>query len=174
MNYETAKEIEIRVAYFFGTRENVIVPNVSWGLVNHECDLLMLTKSGYFREIEIKVSKGDLIADKKKDHQHNDDKIRELYFAIPQKLEPHIEYIPEKAGILVVKPNNGGIKQIREAIINSKAEKATQDDRFKLGRLGVMRVWNLKRELMDIRDRDERNKLRQIADEKIVNKYLKR
>ena len=45
---------------FFNYRANLIVPNISWGLGLHECDLLVLTSSGYATEIEIKVSKADL------------------------------------------------------------------------------------------------------------------
>jgi hypothetical protein len=173
MNYETAKEIEVRIARWFGARENVIVPNVSWGLVNYECDLLILTKAGYFCEVEIKVSKGDLLADKKKDHNHKDERIRELYFAIPQKLEKHIEHIPERAGILVVKPNNGGVEKIRDAQVNRNAQKAGQEERFQIGRLGTMRVWNLKTELLSIYHSLERKEAQRLADEKIVNKFLK-
>ena len=33
MNCETAFEITDRVAAYFGKRENLIVPNVSWGLL---------------------------------------------------------------------------------------------------------------------------------------------
>jgi hypothetical protein len=65
MNCQTAKEIELRIAYYFGNRSHIIVPNVSWGLMMYECDLLVMPKSGHLYEVEIKVSKGDLIADKK-------------------------------------------------------------------------------------------------------------
>jgi len=44
----------------------IIVPNavMSWG----ECDLLTMTKAGYLREYEIKLSKADFLADRKKRH----------------------------------------------------------------------------------------------------------
>lgn len=47
-------QIELGLAQYFNFRNNVIVPNVSWGLLNHEADLLILNKSGYLTEIEIK------------------------------------------------------------------------------------------------------------------------
>lgn len=57
MNNETAKEIEIAIARYFGIRQNAIVPNVSWGLgFPYECDLLILRDSGFAIEIEIKIS----------------------------------------------------------------------------------------------------------------------
>ena len=71
----TTPEIEVRVASFFNPRQNIIVPNISWGVNLHECDLLIIRKSGYGIEVEIKVSKSDLIADAKKPHHHHDIKV---------------------------------------------------------------------------------------------------
>jgi len=62
----TSKEIEILVADYFNYRANLIVPNVSWGLGVHECDILVLTKAGYAWEVEIKTSVADVKADLKK------------------------------------------------------------------------------------------------------------
>ena len=97
------KEIELAVAGYFGIRQHLIVPNVSWGFTGlyYEADLVVVTKAGYAKEIEIKASRQDLIKDKSKKHNHNCRKFKELYFAIPKKLLKDIEHIPEKAGILV-------------------------------------------------------------------------
>lgn len=147
LNYETAKQIETRIARYFGIRANVIVPNVSWGLLPYEADMLIMPRSGVLYEIEIKVSKGDLIADKKKNHTHNSNLVRELYFAIPKKLEPHIEHIPERAGILLVE-KTGHVKKIRDPKVNLSAQKLSEQDRYTLARLGAMRIWNLKEKLI--------------------------
>jgi len=40
-------DIEIAVMEYLGTRTNLIVPNVSWGMDLHECDILSLSKAGY-------------------------------------------------------------------------------------------------------------------------------
>lgn len=97
------KEVELAVVNYFGARKNLIVPNVSWGFkgLHYEADLVVISKSGYAIEIEIKVSRADLIKDKKKWHSHDCKKFKKLYFAIPKKLLKDIEHIPEKAGILV-------------------------------------------------------------------------
>jgi len=95
-------EMEIAVANHFNARQNLIVPNVSWGFCIHECDLLIVTKAGYLYEVEIKVSRGDLKNDMKKQHNHYDSRIKNLYFAIPKKLEKDIEFIPKEAGIMLV------------------------------------------------------------------------
>lgn len=153
MNFETAKEIEIKIASYFGIRTHVIVPNISWGMFNHECDLTILSKAGYVYEVEIKVSKSDLIRDKKKmkwkigmsylDHNI----FRALWFAIPQKLQPFIEHIPEHAGIFVVN-KNGWVQQIRQPKIDYSAKKLKDEEKFQLARLGVLRIWDLKRKLL--------------------------
>jgi len=62
-------DIEFAVAKYFNFRKNLIVPNVSWGFNIHECDLLIVRKSGYAIEVEIKISKSDFKADFKKIHK---------------------------------------------------------------------------------------------------------
>lgn len=142
------------VARYFNTRQNLIVPNISWGMFLHECDMLVVTKAGYAYEIEIKVSKSDLKADMFKKHGHNSRKIKRLYFAIPEELINAIEYIPERAGIIVVKPANGyyygRCYKIREAAVVGDY-KFTAEDRLKVAMLGTMRMWNLKENILRYR-----------------------
>ena len=81
MDKITTLEMEIALARFINPRVNLVVPNVSWGFFNHECDLISISKSGFATEYEIKVSKSDLKADKKKKHTHDDNKIKALICA---------------------------------------------------------------------------------------------
>jgi hypothetical protein len=64
------KTIEIEEALYrlFGVRRHIIVPNIYWGLgFGHELDMLVCNmKTKYCTEIEIKISKSDILADKKK------------------------------------------------------------------------------------------------------------
>lgn len=146
MNYETCKEIELAIAKWFGVRKYVMVPNVSWGLLPYEADILALTKSGYLWEIEIKVSRGDLLRDSKKRHQHDSYKVRQLWFAIPEKLEHCVEYIPARAGIFVI-GKAGNVTERRPPTANMAARKLSDDERFQFARLGALRVWSLKERL---------------------------
>ena len=161
-------DIEIAVIKHFNPRLNIIVPNVSWGLSNkeykslHECDVLILSKTGYATEIEIKVSKSDLLNDAKKRHGHHHNLIRRLYYAVPIELrDVAIESISDKAGILVVEnyqkttwihsnsftfPSTRVIT-IREAKINTDAVKWTDEQRNQLMRLGTMRILGLKQKI---------------------------
>lgn len=150
-------EMEIALARHFDYRQNLIVPNVSWGLfLNrqhlHECDLLVLTKSNYLWEVEIKVTKADLLADKKKAHGHHNINIKRLYFAIPEYLGDSIEHIPERAGIITVRRAADDrrfiCRQIRAAK-NDRGYQLTDEERYKVARLGALRIWDLKQKLTE-------------------------
>lgn len=80
------EQIELAIMNYpdFNFRQNLIVfraTNFS-GVVNHECDCLIMTKAGYLTEIEIKRSYSDFLNDFKKDHVHDDDRIKEFYFMV--------------------------------------------------------------------------------------------
>lgn len=151
MNHETAKEIEIAIAQWFGYREHVIVPNVSWGFLTYEADLLVLSSSGYAWEVEIKISRGDLVRDKHKRHSHESRKVRQLWFAIPEKLANCIEHVPERAGVLIVS-TDGKVRELRKPTANEFAIKLTDAQQFQIARLGAMRVWDLKKRIVQSRN----------------------
>ena len=137
-------EIEIAVAKYFGFLTKIIVPNVCTVLNAHECDLLVVYPSGWAIEVEIKRSKSDVKADLKKYHTHISNKIRALYFALPVEIYKEcIDYIPEKAGILIVK-DNGIVECVRKPKVSQFAMKLTEKEMKKNMRLGCLRIWSLK------------------------------
>jgi hypothetical protein len=144
-----SKDVELLVAEYFNPRVNIVVPNVYWGMgFNHECDVFVLTPNNYGYEIEIKVNKYDLINDKNKPHRHGSQKIKRLYFAITEELEPYCDHIPEEAGILSIRKNKYGnkffITKVREA--KCKCDyKFTQEEKVKLLHLATMRIFPLKK-----------------------------
>jgi len=148
-------DVEIALAEYFNPRANLIVPNISWGMNLHECDILIITSSGYAWEVEIKVNKYDLMKDKNKRHGHNSEKIKFLYFAIPESLLGYQVHIPERAGIIIVKhyPNAHWqpyrCNRIRKPRVNSKY-KFTDRERYDVARLGAIRIWNLKRKIRSL------------------------
>jgi len=144
-----AGDIEILVARHFSYRRNLIVPNVSWGLgFRHELDMLIVSPVGWATEIEIKVSLSDLKADTHKRHNHESPKLRQLYFAVPEKLEAHaMELIPERAGLIVIRDDpryRYRVDIAKSPKINSMARKLTPAEITKLGHLAAMRIWSLK------------------------------
>lgn len=144
------KELELAVVSFINPQQHLIVPNVHWGFLIHECDLFVLTKSGYAWEIELKVTKSDLIKDREKKHKHNDKRIKYLYFAIPDYLEEYIEYIPKRAGIIVVntKTTKRFCRIIRKPMTNSNSYKFSDKEKFQIARLGALRIWGLKHKIL--------------------------
>lgn len=144
----TLIEIEIAISRLFDHRQNMIIPNVWWGLgFNHECDLLVCTKAGYCTEIEIKTSRADLKRDGLKPHGHGDPRIRRIFFAIPEKLLAHKDLIPEQAGIITI--SNGQATIVKNAVVNKQARSLKLEEMLHLGRLASMRIWTLKRALID-------------------------
>lgn len=170
----TALDIEIAVMAHFKPRVNVVVPNVSWGAGVHECDVLSLTPSGYATEIEIKISKADLIKDKEKCHRHLSSKIKWLWFAIPEKLLKFKEHIPKDAGIIVVKEDvkeRIGVRRgytyftgekirawhckVERDPIQRGHHKWTEAERHNLTRLGALRILGLKKKIQKLKEKNK-------------------
>jgi hypothetical protein len=143
-------EMEIALMQFFNVRQNLIVPNVSWGIANlHECDILVLTDSNYAAEIEIKISKADLLNDKNKKHGHYHNHIARLFFAVPEELKDiALEVIPDRAGLYTIKHSKAKPKLVKKCVRNKNAIRWTNKERLKLAHLGTMRILNLKRKLL--------------------------
>ena len=155
-----AINIEIALANYFNIRRNLIVPNVSWGFRhrNYETDLVIVTPSGYAYEVEIKISKSDLIRDKlkhkwklKKYHQD----YRKSFFAIPHYLLEYKQHIPDFAGIITVRRCGRGYSTLleRNSEINTIAKQITEKERYQLARLGALRIWGLKKKIVKLEEK---------------------
>lgn len=139
------RDIELAVATHFNFRKYLILPNISWGMGVHECDLMIVRRSGYAIEVEIKISLSDLKKDREKPHQHRSNKIKELYFAIPMsRYEKWAEYIPERAGIILVNEDTHRCKIVRNPETNKKAKPFGDAELAKFGRLGILRYWSMR------------------------------
>jgi hypothetical protein len=162
----TTAEVELAVVHYFDPRENLIIPNISWGFDIHECDLVVLRPSKYMYEVEIKASKQDLKADLTKPHQHKDDRIKRLYFAVPAELrDAALQLAPERAGLITVRPtviaeiHHGKLitkveirgHLVREAQDNPDSRKLTDDEIMDLARLGILRIFPLKKKILQLK-----------------------
>lgn len=83
-------EIEIALAKKFEYLKNIVVFNVIGQCEDlpiwHECDCLVLSKSGYLTEIEIKRSWQDFLNDFKKKNSERRELIKYFYYCVPEKL----------------------------------------------------------------------------------------
>ena len=157
----TTHKMESLIYTYFESGSLVIVPKISknnywfdnetmlWKeIVNHECDMLIVTKNRYLTEVEIKISLSDLKADFKKKHQHKDENIKNFYYAFPEEMkEKALELIPKECGILIAVEKKCGISHrtiecYRKPKINKEAKPINDIVLSRIYRLGYLRYWN--------------------------------
>jgi len=157
----TCEEIEIIIMEAENISQNIIVPNVQFGIVRyfgehpnrtydelHECDILKLTKTGYATEYEIKISKSDFKADLKKKHNHDSKFIKQMYYVVPfEMLDFTKDNLPEYAGLAYIKNNK--LHYAINAPIRKGCFKWTDKETFNLARLGAMRILGLKKKIQN-------------------------
>ena len=143
----------------FNIRKNIVVCNVSWGLLPHEADMVIMSKSGYLTEIEIKRSLSDLKADFKKKHDHSCELIKYFYYAVPECFVEDCRNLialhKRKVSGIIGYSENGDICFFNSYhdFPNAKhfclgGRKLFIEEQFQLARLGAMRVWGLKKKLI--------------------------
>jgi len=160
-------ELELLVAKFFGIRTNLIIPNLSWGMkLRYEADLTIVTRTKYCYEVELKVSKSDLIAEaKKKVHAHKGDIYKRFYYAMPDYIYDEKLITNDDAGILLAEwiPEHKYWHQTYKAHWkinetrkpkNKKTSKITDEQYLKLLELQAMRVWSMKKKNRKIIKKD--------------------
>lgn len=154
-------------------RQNIVVPNVDWGFLNHEADLLIMNKTRHLIEIEIKRTWTDFMADFKKSHTHHDKKLSYFYYAVPESIGERVfNYLYEgeyraknywdRSEVLRCSEHNTnmcGLIVYGERIFHNYCltvgarkmndYKVTIEEELKLLRLGNMRVWGLKKKLSE-------------------------
>lgn len=116
MNTHELEQAVVNMLQTTHKRKAVIIPNAYWGVgIYHECDLLCIVPGKKNKdetsviEIELKVSKADLLKDLKKEHGHRSDNIKYIYYAVPEDLVPIVqEKFPEHCGIITAKKNRNG------------------------------------------------------------------
>ena len=173
----------------FYVRRNIVVPNVDWGFLNHEADLLILSGRRYLTEIEIKRSWSDFMADFSKKHHHYDAKLSHFFYAVPVSIAQRVfdwlytgtldirsyfshsvitgytENNPYRCG-LIFYTDDKTIWCGHGCNLNVGAQRmgnyrCTEEEKFQLLRLLGMRVWKLKSSLATLQIR--KNKKRKVS-----------
>ena len=170
----TIKQIELSIkwcALIFNPRTDIMVPNLSFGLLNHEADIAIINKSGYLTDIEIKRSLDDLKADFKKKVFHKDDKVRNFCYCLPLSIkdkatevfDTHQEEIKTVYGTeeykmpTVLWYNENGVIKVEWGLFNvNKSRKLFLEEREKIAKLMSMRYWNLLEENTQMPENNER------------------
>lgn len=154
----TIDRIELAIAEVFGIRNNIIVPNVSWGFfATHEADLVIINKSGYMSEVEIKRSWQDFLNDFKKHTTHDEGKVMWKYFAVPSSLcEKVWQYLCDNGhkdwGVIqYFEDGTACPKYYPDNIhLTTKSNRLFLEEQLAIARLGSMRIWKLKEKLADM------------------------
>ena len=157
------KQIEFAIARHFGVIDKIIVPNISWGFFRtHEADLLIMSKTGYLTEVEIKRSYNDLLADFKKTTSHYEGKVEHMYYAVPVSIaDKSWKAITEsfcgqtvKCGLLTY-DESGFVRKVVTApsissILhrNKICHRLLLEEQLKIARLGVMRYWSMQERIL--------------------------
>ena len=133
---------------FYTRRQFAVVPNVSWGLLPWEADILVCSMSGYLTEIEVKVTMADWKADFVKEkhrlgfHPAAKSMIKRFYYAAPAPLAARFVELslPINAGVISVADER--IRVLKDARDNPGHRKITTEEKLQLARLGSMKLWN--------------------------------
>jgi hypothetical protein len=152
-------QIECALAKYFNVQKNIIVCNVSYGFLPYEADMIVMSKSGYLTEIEIKRSYSDFCADFKKDAiAHNSEYIKEFYYAVPKEIAKKcVSTYCKCHGIKDLDIGNTGVHPahfitydengvVRVLGVGSTGNnrKLYLEEQLSIARLGAMRVWKYK------------------------------
>lgn len=79
----TQIQLALHNSGLWNKRSDIMVPNLSWGFLPYEADFVVMTKSGYLTEVEIKRSWEDFKADFNKVHRHDDERIYHFFYCVP-------------------------------------------------------------------------------------------
>ncbi len=153
----TVKQIQYCIRYcgIWNPRADLMVPNVSWGLLPYEADFIIMTPNGYLTEIEIKRSFEDFKADFKKGHKHDDERIYHFYYCVPVSIKDKViefldesyKYSGERSKPALLTYNEyGGITKERygysDAGRSPKVRKLFLEEQLKLAKLAAFRYWS--------------------------------
>lgn len=143
-------EDAIILRYTKGIRNDIVVPNVSWGMgINYEADLIVLNRQGYATEYEIKRSYSDFVADFAKDEDaHKAPWVYRFYYVLPLLIKDRAEEFIRHTGIetpaVLFYDENGNFTSNNGCSYVKGGRKMFLEEQLKLARLGVMRYWNLR------------------------------
>lgn len=127
----------------FNQRRNwLVIPNVSWGFLRYEADLLVVSRAKHCTEIEVKISMSDWKQDFSK-HKHKipDPRVKYQYYAAPYELATRFEELelPPGWGVIGV-GDSKGIHVLKHADA-LKSRSLTDKELMTLARLACFRVW---------------------------------
>lgn len=140
--------LALRNCRLWNKRSDIMIPNLSWGLLPYEADFVVISKNGYLTEVEIKRSWSDFLADFKKKHNHDAEQVYYFYYCVPEKItEQVVEYLKQKElPLAVLSYNDDGFvwySGYGYSSLRGKHRKLFIEEQLTIARLGQLRFWNL-------------------------------
>ena len=157
--------LALRDSGLWNKRTDIMIPNLSWGLLPYEADFVVVSKSGYLTEVEIKRSWEDFKADFKKNHNHDAEQVYYFYYCVPVSIVGKVkEFLMEKYGerhfigapAVLWYDENGRIRTLVDdnqrcfgshyacsVSPNVKHRKLFLEEQLTVARLGQLRYWSL-------------------------------
>ena len=157
--------LALRNSGLWNKRADIMIPNLSWGLLPYEADFVVVSKSGYLTEVEIKRSWEDFKADFKKNHNHDAEQVYYFYYCVPVSIVAKVkEFLMEKYGeryclcapsvlwydesgnVRVAVDDNQrcfGMHYASSISPNVKHRKLFLEEQLTVARLGQLRYWSL-------------------------------
>ena len=142
----------LRNSGLWNKRNDIMIPNLSWGLLDYEADFVAISKSGYMTEVEIKRSFEDFKADFSKKHKHDAEQVYYFYYCVPESiiskviefLDSHFEHNDRKPAVLIY-DENGVVKAGGYGCRYNPGNhrKLFLEEQLQIARLGTLRFWNL-------------------------------
>lgn len=156
----TIEQIQLAIyntPFLVNKRADIVCPNLSWGLLPYEADMVIVNKSGYMTEIEIKRSWEDFKADFNKKHNHDNERVYYFHYCLPASIEDKVmiflekkyegKSIRERPAILFYDENGNIVKQKfgweENYCEGIKFRKLFIEEQLQIARLAQMRFWNL-------------------------------
>lgn len=139
----TEKEAIHLLIRTFYTPDKLCLPNVFFG--GGECDLLLVSPSGWATEYEVKLSLNDWKADEKKSKWTHEDRkyIGGMYYCVPESLLPSIPpFVPDTTGIITLDTSLRSAKIHRHCSKIKHTKKLPKEMLDKLYKKGYVRYIN--------------------------------
>lgn len=164
----SVKDIEnMIVRYRVTLRSEIVIPNLWWGLLPYEADLVVIDKNGYMREYEIRRSYKELKSDFKfkKDRFHVAEQVTQFFYVLPysikekaialfrlrNKTDAYVKAFGESTerteafpAIIFYNDNGEIVEQTStNGYICGNHRKLSLEERLTITRLLSIRLWNL-------------------------------
>jgi len=183
------KQIEDAIVRTYcNTRDDIIITNLSWGLLPYEIDLAVINPSGYMTEFEIKRSYSDLVADFKKAIFHNDERVKYFHYVLPVGIkdkaialfDEHKEDENYKAvfgfrypSCFFYDENAQFVSHIYDSLLWGSHRKLFLEEQLTVARLVSIRYWTMRQKIDDSRRQAEKQGYGNMSHDELLQDYQK-